>query len=68
MIAMTGISPADAIRLASRNPAELLGFDVVELNPGSRADLILYDDADRNSPINIRATLADGALKSGTLS
>ncbi len=68
MIAITGISAADAMRLASQNPAELLGFDIVELKPGSRADLILYDDADGNSPINIKATLADGVLKSGTLS
>lgn len=68
MTQMTGISAADALRLASRNPAELLGFEVVDLKPGSRADLILYDDADGNWPINIQATLADGVLKSGTLS
>jgi hypothetical protein len=45
-----------------------LGFEVVELKPGSRADVILYDVAGENSPIKIKATLADGMLMSGTLS
>ncbi len=67
MIEMTGISTAEAVTLASRNPSELLGFDVVELKTGSRADLILYDESTSNAPINIRATLADGVLRSGTL-
>jgi N-acetylglucosamine-6-phosphate deacetylase len=67
MMKMTGLSAADAIRLASRNSAELLGFEVVELKRGSRADLILYDVQGENSPIKIRGTLADGVLMSGTL-
>jgi N-acetylglucosamine-6-phosphate deacetylase len=64
---MAGIPWHVAIHLASRNPARLLGFDVVELKPASRGDLILYDLKGGDSPIEIRATLADGILASGKL-
>lgn len=67
MVEMTGISPATAICLASHNPAELLGFETVELKSHSRADLILYDESRPNAPINLKATLADGVVRSGTL-
>ncbi len=39
----TGCTLAEAIRMASRNPARLLGFDDLgEIAPGKRADLILF--------------------------
>ncbi|MDZ7374588.1 MAG: N-acetylglucosamine-6-phosphate deacetylase [candidate division KSB1 bacterium] len=39
----TGCSLAEAIHMASRNPARLLGFtDLGEIAPGNRADLILF--------------------------
>lgn len=45
----TGCSLKDAIRMASANPARLMGLDHVgEISPGMRADLILFtmeDDA-----------------------
>jgi N-acetylglucosamine-6-phosphate deacetylase len=43
MMRITGCSLADAIHMASRNPARLLGFqDLGEILPGKRADLILF--------------------------
>lgn len=43
MIKLTGCSLADAIRIASTNPARMLGLNNVgEIKPGYRADVILF--------------------------
>jgi N-acetylglucosamine-6-phosphate deacetylase len=43
---MLGVELADAVRMASRNPAEFLklGADVGRIAPGQRANLALVDD------------------------
>jgi len=46
-VAMLGLSVAEAVRLASRNPAEFLGLgaELGRIAPGYRADLVLMDDS-----------------------
>ena len=47
MMTFTGCSLAEAIRMASTNPAKFLGLDELGLIlPGKRADLILFDMVD----------------------
>jgi N-acetylglucosamine-6-phosphate deacetylase len=58
---VTGCSLADAIRMASENPARLYGWDDRgTLSPGKRADLILFDIGERE--LNIRKTYVAGDL------
>jgi N-acetylglucosamine-6-phosphate deacetylase len=48
----TGCSLEDAIRMASTNPARLMGFDHLgEIREGKRADLILFTLEDGNMQI-----------------
>jgi len=47
MMKFTGCSLAEAIRMASTNPAKFLGLDGVgSISPGKRADLILFQMVD----------------------
>jgi N-acetylglucosamine-6-phosphate deacetylase len=62
----TGVSLADAVDMASRNPARLLGFEEIRLRPGSRADLINFRFAEPNS-LNVLATVAAGSLRFGAI-
>ncbi len=57
---------ADAIDLASRNPARLLGFEEIRLRPGSRADLFLFRLAGPHS-LKVLATVAAGSLRYGAI-
>jgi N-acetylglucosamine-6-phosphate deacetylase len=57
---------ADAIDMASRNPARLLGFEEIRLRPGSRADLIVFRISESDS-LEIVATVAAGSLRFGTI-
>lgn len=58
---VTGCSLADAIRMASENPARLYGWnDRGTLSPGKRADLILFNIGERE--LNIRKTFVAGEL------
>jgi N-acetylglucosamine-6-phosphate deacetylase len=45
MVNFTGCSPAQAVRMASTTPAEVLGIDheTAHLRPGYRADLVMLD-------------------------
>jgi N-acetylglucosamine-6-phosphate deacetylase len=43
VIRMAGVSPADAIDLASAQPRRLLGLPVTKIEPGAVADLMLFD-------------------------
>jgi len=57
----TGCSLADAIQMASTNPARLYGLkDRGEIKPGMRADLILFTIEDFT--INIHKTLVKGIV------
>ncbi len=58
---ITGCSPGDAIRMASTNPANLYGLtDRGTIEPGKRADLILFEIGD--SKLVIRKTYVEGEL------
>jgi len=58
---VTGCSLADAIQMASGNPARLYGLsDHGELEPGQRADLILFTI--HNYQLHIIKTLVAGQV------
>jgi N-acetylglucosamine-6-phosphate deacetylase len=61
-----GVGLADALDMAGRNPARLLGFEETRLRAGSRADLILFRLSEPDS-LEILATVAAGTLRSGTI-
>ena len=57
----TGCSLADAVHMATRNPAKLYGFtDRGEIEPGKRADLILFTVDD--NVISIKKTIIAGKV------
>ena len=61
MISFTQCSLADAIHMASRNPAGLLGLvDRGEIRPGKRADLVLFNM--ENNKMKVRKTIVAGTL------
>jgi N-acetylglucosamine-6-phosphate deacetylase len=61
MVRFTGCSLADAIHMATRNPARLMGFrDRGTITPGKRADLVLFSFED--GKINIIRTYVAGKL------
>ena len=62
-----GVSLKEAVDMASKNPAKLLGQEVCRLRRGSRADLILFRIAENGVRLEIQATIAGGELKYGTL-
>jgi N-acetylglucosamine-6-phosphate deacetylase len=65
-----GVRLVDAIDMAGRNPARLLGFEEVRLRPASRADLILFDVSEPDSQahsLGVKATVAAGSLRFGAI-
>jgi N-acetylglucosamine-6-phosphate deacetylase len=61
MMEVTGCTLADAIRMASANPASLYGLnDRGTLEPGKRADLILFEIGE--SELVIKKTYVEGKL------
>ena len=55
-VRMLGLPLADAVRMASANPAEFLALrDVGRIAAGQRANLVLLDD-----DLQVRATWIDG--------
>jgi N-acetylglucosamine-6-phosphate deacetylase len=61
MMHFTGCSLADALRMASTNPAKLLGLDKLgEISPGKRADLILFHISDEG--MDIHTTIVKGKI------
>jgi N-acetylglucosamine-6-phosphate deacetylase len=61
MVRFTGCSLADAIHMATRNPARLMGLrDRGTITPGKRADLVLFSFED--GKINIIRTYVAGKL------
>jgi N-acetylglucosamine-6-phosphate deacetylase len=59
VIEMLGVSVPDAVRLVTRNPAELLGIQGQKgaIEPGMDADLTIFDDE-----INIETTIIAGEV------
>ena len=67
-----GLDLATAIRLASHQPAALLGRPVSDLRPGDAADLVLFDvsrsdGTGQPDAFCVRATVAGGELRFGEL-
>lgn len=60
-----GVSLREAIDMASRNPARLLGFEEIRLRRGSRADLMLFHLDPEDNRLRIVATVAAGELRFG---
>jgi N-acetylglucosamine-6-phosphate deacetylase len=66
-----GVSLHEAVDMATRNPAELIGHRPGGLQPGDPADLVLFDLAAESlaGPVSgfaVRGTIADGKLVYGT--
>ena len=66
-ISAAEVSRREAFDMAGLNPARLLGFETIELKPGSRADLVLFHHAGPGHPLNITATLFQGEVRHGVL-
>jgi len=64
-MAMAGLSLQQAFDMAGRNPARLLGFEEIRLEPGSRADLVLFHHHPAETRLEILATIAAGELRYG---
>ncbi len=62
-----GVSRSEALDMAGRNPARLLGFEEVRLRRGSRADLILFHWPASASSLEVVATVAAGILQHGAI-
>ncbi len=67
-VRLGGCTLADAVHMASRNPARLLGFEESRLHQGSRADLVLLHHDPSAGTLEVRATVAAGMLRFGDLS
>ena len=65
VIDFAGVSLKDAIDMASKNPARLLGHEVVRLRRGSLADLMLFRIPAEGHRLEIEATVASGELMYG---
>lgn len=61
------ITLQQAIDMAGLNPARLLGFEQIRLEPGSRADLIVFRYAGRGSKLEFLTTLLAGEVRFGEI-
>lgn len=61
----TGVSLKEAVDMASKNPAKLLGSEVVRLRRGSLADLMIFRIPPEHDRLEIEATIASGELMFG---
>ena len=62
-INLAGVSLQEAFDMAGRNPANLLGFEQVRLQRGSRADLVLFHYGGLGSKLDIVSTVAAGEMR-----
>jgi N-acetylglucosamine-6-phosphate deacetylase len=62
-----GVTLPEAIDMAGRNPARLLGFEEIRLRRGARADLFLFDLPAGANSLDVKATVAAGTLQFGTI-
>lgn len=62
-IHFAGISLAEAIAMAGRNPARLLGFEEIRLRRGSRADVIRFRWNGSGNPLEVVTTVAAGTVR-----
>ena len=66
-IEMAGVSLRQALDMAGRNPARLLGFEEILLKRGSRADLILFYYGGPPKRLEFVATIAAGQIRFGEI-
>lgn len=62
-----GVSLRQALDMAGRNPARLLGFEEIRLRRGARADLFLFKLPTAGNSLDVIATVAAGTLQFGTI-
>lgn len=62
-----GVSLKEAVDMASKNPAKLLGREVVRLRRGSLADLMVFRVPPEHDRLDIEATIASGELMYGQI-
>jgi N-acetylglucosamine-6-phosphate deacetylase len=62
-----GVPMQEAIDMAGRNPARLLGFEEIRLRRGTRADLFLFRFPVAGNSLDVVATVAGGTLRFGTI-
>ena len=68
VIQFASVDLADAIHMAGRNAARLLGISLPSLEPGTRADLMLFDAPQASDEkLRVRATVLAGQTRVGTL-
>lgn len=67
VIEFTGVSLKDAVDMASKNPAKLLGYEVVRLRRGSLADLMVFRIPAEGKRLEVEATIASGELMHGEI-
>ena len=63
-----GVPLQEAIDMAGRNPARLLGFEEIRLRAGARADLFLFHFPADEKGLDVVATIAAGTLQFGSIS
>ncbi|WP_437203289.1 N-acetylglucosamine-6-phosphate deacetylase [Planctomicrobium sp. SH664] len=61
-VKILGCSLAEAWRMASVNPAKLLNVTIASLEPGSAADLVLFDHDPVAGRIDVRQTVTRGEV------
>ena len=66
-IDMAGITLAEAIHMATINPAKLLGFEQIRLKRGSRADLILFNYSGSAKSFQVVLTILAGDIRFGAI-
>jgi N-acetylglucosamine-6-phosphate deacetylase len=67
-VRQAGIPLSQAVDMAGRNPARLLGFEEIRLRRGARADLFLFQLPAAGRSLEVLATVAAGTLQFGTIS
>ncbi len=65
VLRLGGVSLKDAVDMAGRIPARLVGLEEIALSPGSRADLIPFHVPDGGTCLDIRAAWMAGELRHG---
>jgi len=66
-VRQAGIPLPEAVDMAGRNPARLLGFEEIRLRRGARADLFLFNFPAAGRSLDVTATVAAGTLQFGTI-
>ncbi len=67
VLRFSDVTLKDAVDMAGRVPARLVGLEEVSLTPGSRADLVLFQLGPQAGILDIRATLMSGDIRYGAI-